>query len=328
MLSPSRLEKLRCPAHVAFDQLVRADAATIAVALLGTTVHRAVELLLDGAAPDDAWHAACDEIAAKGTDPRSLVGAQRTRLRFCRRSAQLLELIRSIDPVDCLPEEELVSSDGVLGGTADLVLLRESDLVIIDHKTGIVTSEGLPKGAYERQIRIYAGLASERFGRPASRGILMSMREGVVDVDVSDALVERDVAAARAALADYNARVPGEQPGRPAPAVCVWCPHKGRCDAFWSSVTTEWVGEVGECFEVCLTRPPERAANGLGAVGGEAVSGTAARGSHVIVSEIPTAWLDGAAVADVVRVTGVRRRTGTDVYRWTDRSVAEILDHQ
>src|SRR4051794_16446277 len=142
--------------------------------------------------PEATWQAACDELAPRSGDPRSLPGARRASLRFVQRAPELLRLVEDVAPEECLPEEELLSADGALGGTADLLLLRASDLVVVDHKTGFVSDEDRPKAGYERQVRIYAGLASERFERPAARGLLMSMREGIVEVDVSADLVAKE----------------------------------------------------------------------------------------------------------------------------------------
>jgi hypothetical protein len=296
------------------------------VALLGTAVHLAVELLVrsisvEQLSPEAAWEAACTELTTSSGDPRELPGARRAALRFVHRAPELLRLIEEVAPQECLTEEELVSADGLIGGTADLICLTPTDLVVIDHKTGFVSDDGMPKAGYERQIRIYAGLASERFGRRATRGVLMSMREGVVDVDVDSALVDDEVSAARAALKEYNERVPGPQPAVPSLDVCVWCPHKARCDAFWDVLTTDWVPAIGECTTGRITPAPQVAANGLGAIGVKVRDGSIEAGSAIVIAEVPAEILGGLGEDDVIRVTGLRPTKSQTSFRWSSNAL-------
>jgi len=301
---------------VAFEQLHIGARPSSAAAQLGTAVHLAVEKLLSGADSAEAWNAACDELASRGPDPRRLPGGVRTELRFQKRSPQLQELVAGLSPVAWLVEEELLSGDGSIGGTADLIVLRDRDLVVIDHKTGFASDAGVPKPAYERQVRIYAALASERFDLPAARGVLMSMAEGVVDVDVTPALVAAEMAAARSARQEFNERAPGSQPAAATPQNCQWCDHKARCDAFWDALSETWRDEVGECVVVELAAEPQVSANGLAAMRVEIRAGTTVADGEVVVAEVPEALVVGLGAGATMNVTGLRRTKSDRTLRW------------
>jgi len=322
-LSPSRLDRLACPARVAFEQMGDAGGATggSTAAALGTAVHGAMEHLLAGEAAGDAWKRACDDLAVSGPDPRSLPGARRAAIRFKRQSPTLLAIVASTEPSSKDVEQVLRSADGELAGTPDLVLISEHGLVVVDHKTSVVAEDGVVRPHYERQVRIYAGLAVEWHSRPVTRGVLLSTRQGAVEVEVTPGLVGQALAEARQARADYNSRAPGPQPASPGEEQCRWCPYRARCDAFWEEVDPSWVEEVGECTRATVLGAPEVAADGRAALPVRTRSGPMPIGEQITIAEVPEQLVADVQAGDAVAVTGLHRRDGIpNVARWTQRS--------
>jgi CRISPR/Cas system-associated exonuclease Cas4 (RecB family) len=321
-LSPSRLDRLSCPARVAFEQAGTGWSKPSAAAVLGSTVHRAIAHLIHSELPDQAWEHACDDLNAQGQDPRSLPGARRAAIRFRRQSSTVLQTIEDAHPAEApVVEVTLRSSDGQLEGTPDLVLVTESGLVVIDHKTSTVAEDGVARPAYEQQVRIYAGLAAAQYGRPVIRGILISTRQGVVDVDVTPDLVEAALNDARQARSAYNDRVPGLQPAHASPERCRWCPYRARCDGFWDSVDVSWRDEVGECTRARVIGSPEVAADGRAALSIQSTGGPMSLHEQLTLAEVPEINVAGLADGDAIAMTGLRKRDASpQVVYWVERS--------
>lgn len=322
-LSPSRFERITCPARVAFEQLGSGTSKSSPAAVLGEALHRAIARLLDGRGAADAWEAACDDLAATGPDPRTLPSARRAKLRFERRATQVHEVVAEVGAKDVVIEQELESADKKLKGCPDLVLLREADLVVVDHKSGSAAEGGEPLESYVRQVQLYVGLATEHHGLPASRGVLLSMRDGDIDVPIDPGAVAAVGNAAREALDRYNEAAPGPQQARPAALTCRWCPYKARCDAFWTVVDVGWSENVGGCLRGVATSDVEVAANGLAAVAIESSSGTAVDAS-VTVAGVPATVLAGVTEGSLVAFTGLSVRPDDGSARWRDRSAAYV----
>src|SRR5262249_6700391 len=143
------------------------------------------------------------ELAQKGTDPRSAPNSRRSLLRLERRMPELLAFIEAREPATKLREQELTSPDGTVMGQLDLVLLGARP-AIVDHKTGVVVSDGLPQPHYERQLAIYAWLVEKCLGVDVGEAALFSLRNGIVPVDVSTAVRDPIVNGALGARDAYN----------------------------------------------------------------------------------------------------------------------------
>ncbi len=322
VLSPSRLSRLSCPARVAFEQLATGSRPDSPSALLGTATHLGVERLLAGEPSEGAWTSACDLLAKTGPDPRSLPGARGAVLRF-QRHCRLLNVILSESlPHELVIEQLFVSSDGLLSGTPDLVLVRPQDLIIIDHKTSLVERDGVVSDSMKRQMQFYAGLASESYKLPVARAVLLSTRQGAFDVDSSLGSIQGVLADARLEQASFNSRVPGPQPFMPSPAACQWCPYSVRCDGFWGSYTEAWSSKVGLCLQGVLLDPPETAANRKSAIRVLLAENSPLEQSAVVIGGIPSSKTTGFRAGDELAITGLRasRQDNSTMY-WTEYSL-------
>ncbi len=322
-ISPTMCVRLACPARVAFRQGARRRASTSSdAAIIGSIAHRAIELAIKGQSVDNAWSNAVTESVGRGKRPDTLPRLRRAQLRYQMRVADALAFTEGVDESNIHCEETLHNSDGTLEGTPDLVVVRADGCDVVDFKTGLVIDldEEMPKADYARQIRIYAHLAAVTYGAPAARGVLLSSRQGRVDVDVSAGLIDEAVREALDRRQSFNHRAPGAQPPRAGEATCQWCEHQVICDGFWAAVDDASSGLAGAALRGTIRSAPERSQNALLAVQIE-VSLGADPDTVATIAEIPIGDATDWAVGDEISVTSLRRRSlEHDVYTCTPRS--------
>ena len=322
-ISPTMYASLACPARVAFRQDgPSGQVASSEAAIVGLIAHQAMELAVRGQSVDEAWSIAVDASADRGEQPDSIPRLRRARLRYQMRIADALTFTEGVDESNVHCEVKLTGEYGTLEGTPDLVVVRGGRCDIVDFKTGLVIDldEQMPKADYARQIRIYAYLAEEAYGVVAARGVLLSFREGPVDVDVGTPVVRGAVREALDRRQRYNDRAPGPQPPEAGDATCRWCSHQVICDGFWEAVDDVSNDLAGQALRGTICVTPERSQNALLAVQVDVSAGPRA-GTVGTIAEIPLAETEGWAVGDELRVTGLKRRSlDHDVYTYTKRS--------
>ena len=322
-ISPTMYARLACPARVAFRQDgPSGQVASSEAAIVGLIAHQAMELAVRGQSVDEAWSIAVDASADRGEQPDSIPRLRRARLRYQMRIADALTFTEGVDESNVHCEVKLTGEYGTLEGTPDLVVVRGGRCDIVDFKTGLVIDldEQMPKADYARQIRIYAYLAEEAYGVVAARGVLLSFREGPVEVDVGTPVVRGAVREALDRRQRYNDRAPGPQPPEAGDATCRWCSHQVICDGFWEAVGDVSNDLAGQAVRGTICVTPERSQNALLAVQVDVSAGPRA-GTAATIAEIPLAETEGWAVGDELRVTGLKRRSlDHDVYTYTTRS--------
>ena len=206
-VSPSLLTRLACPLRVAFGQAgTGATANSSEAAVLGTVAHRAIEQVLDGSDLDEAWVQGCsEELARTGVDPMELPAARRTLLRLNKHVAQLLELLSTKPELSRLSEAWLETNDGELGGQPDLVAVGPDNLaMVIDYKSGLVSDDEGIKANYVRQLLFYGALVYECLQATPFMLALLSLREGVVQVEPTPEGMAEVARFARAERVQYN----------------------------------------------------------------------------------------------------------------------------
>lgn len=277
----------------------------------GRIAHRALELVALGTDVDLAWETALEEASATGIDVQAVPELRRTSLRYRRRAGELEQLLLEVGDHLPHPEIELKTPDGIIRGTADLVLERSNDLIVIDHKTGVVLQEELPTDSYIQQLQLYAVMAQNQFGKPVGEGLLLSLRDGRVAIDVSEGSLREVERSARSALDAFNEAAPGPQPALPSLKRCKYCPNKARCDGFWDAAEPDWIAEVGVCIQGVLRRA-EVAANGLASLMVEQLAGGLATDEGPVhVSDVPESVVSDLAIDDLLSITGLRRHHRT-----------------
>jgi RecB family exonuclease len=322
-VSPSLLSRLACPLRIAFEQASTGGRQPASdAASLGTVAHRAIELVIGGDDLDDAWLRACSEERDEtGVDPGTLPAARRTLLRLRKHVPRLLELLATSDHPRRLPETWLETTDGALGGKPDLVATSDDHTaIVIDYKTGLVTTDEGVEATYVRQLLFYGALVQECLNALPTMLVLLSLREGVVEVDPTPEAMTEVATDARAARSEFNRRVPGAQPANASEENCCWCRHAANCGAFWNSVEPHWVSSVGSVVRGTVDAQPEHAATGVTTIQVMVDAGPFA-GSRAIVSGVPSELVSRASIGSVVSALDLRVRSEDPlVLTWTNRA--------
>lgn len=312
-LSPTRVERLlACPLRIAFEQAAtgRGAASASSWALVGVAVHRTIELCLDDPPLDlhAAWTEACEALAQAGPDPRDAPSARRSLLRLQRRLPELIQYVEDREPTETRRECDLASPDGTLSGKIDLLLLGSRPSVV-DHKTGVVLADGGLSGRYERQLAVYAWLVEASLGIAVDDAALFSLRDGIVEVDVSRSVRERAVAETTDARDAFNARVPGAQPATPSDRACGTCPFVGPCDSTWVALRQGLIDGIGwgDAVRGHLRAPIVSSAGGTTAVALDVQAGTT-RGDVMLI-DVPNVMVEGCSVGDEVAAWRLARRS-------------------
>lgn len=329
-VSPSLLTRLACPLRVAFEQAGEGGSAEPSeAAALGTVAHRAIELALEGVPLDEAWDQGCSEQQERsGVDPMDYPAARRTLLRLNKHVPRLLELLNTMSASRRLSETWLETADNALGGQPDLVALDPGNLAtVVDYKSGLVSDDEGVRATYVRQLLFYGVLADECLQATPVMLALLSLREGVVQVEPTSEGMAEVAALARAARLEYNQRVPGAQPANASEENCHWCRYAARCSAFWQGVEPHWAASVGETVRGRVEVEPEHATTGVTTLQVRVLHGPLV-GSTAILAGIPSGLITSAVVGSVISALDLRTRSEDPlVLTWTNRadSLCRIL---
>ena len=323
----SRLSKLLdCPLQVAFEQSLgnggSGGASPSPSALVGTAIHRCIELIIkDGLTLEQAWEDSCDEMSASGLDPRNAKPAKRAFLRLKSRLPELLALIDEHDlEQDPLPEEMLETSDGLLRGQPDLILLGENTR-IVDYKSGTATTDGTVNPNYVTQLLFYACLVADTFEKEQIDAWLFSLQDGLIPVDVSEEPRVTLLEDARRAIGRFDEAVPETPSGNPSNEACGWCNFALDCDEFWLALEDGRLDDPssGQALEGKVVGTPVNARNGRSALSLDVRRGSLT--GHFVVGNIPTQLVQHLQDGQLVRIVRLRLQRGEEsVLVWRDHS--------
>ena len=292
-------------------------------ALVGTAVHRCIEALLRDRSQtlEGAWELTCRTMATEGSDPTQAPSSRRAFSRLRRRVPALLELVDNAEWTgEPLIEEFLASSDGMFEGIPDLVLVGQRRLLVIDYKSGFVSDDGGVDEDYSDQLLLYAHLCVETCGTGSADACLLSLREGLVPVDVSEEQRNKYVRRAIDEIRAFDQRVPGPQPAMPSEDTCHWCNHVCACDQVWDEIGRGQVLEPwgGHALEGKLLNSPTMARNDLSAARIRVERGTVT--GDVTISDIPRGPTGELSEGSRVRIVGLRQfRDDAQGLAWVDR---------
>jgi hypothetical protein len=323
-VSPSLLARLACPLRVAFEQAsIGGDAPASDAATLGTVAHRAIQLTLDEHLLDEAWLQACSEEQTRsGTDPTTLPAARRTLLRLKKHVPRLVDLLERLPYPRRLSETWFETADGALGGKPDLVAIGDDAALVIDYKTGLVTSDEGVESTYVRQLLFYGALVQECLHAVPAMLALLSLREGVVEVQPTPEATAAVAAESRESRSEFNRRAPGSQPANPSQENCRWCGHASECGPFWEAVEPHWQSVVGGVVRGNVDAEPEHATSGVTTLQVAVDAGPHA-GARAILTGIPTELVARASIGSTVSLLDLRTRSEDPlVLTWTNRASA------
>lgn len=163
-----------------------------------------------------------------------------------------------------LYEKELRAFGGRLLGRPDVVHGGE----IRDYKTGNVfeSRDGsdvqVVKDSCKRQLQIYGYLVKENLGMWPSRGVLLPMSGGRIEVELDPESCTRVATEAVSLLDIYNEGISAKDPEQmasPSLGSCKWCQFKILCPVFWEAANPEWSGLLdGSAVECIVLEEPRR----------------------------------------------------------------------
>jgi hypothetical protein len=221
-----------------------------------------------------------------------------------------------------LRELVLTSPDGVITGQVDLLLLGDRPSVI-DHKTGLVLNDGAPRAQYQRQLAIYAWLVEVTMGVDLREAALFSLREGIVELDVSSPVRDVIVADALGSREAFNDRVPGAQLAMPSDEACAVCPFVGPCDPAWDALSRGTVERFGwgEAARALVRDHVVTSASGTAAVPLSIETGTVA-GEGILI-DVPSRLVSSVSIGDRLAAARVAKKSDEPlVLAWRDGTSA------
>jgi hypothetical protein len=220
-----------------------------------------------------------------------------------------------------MAEHGLVSSDGRIHGTADLIIRNSGgDALVIDHKMGVVGEDDTePGGHYEQQLLLYVALARDT-GIPASRAEIRPLGRPRVPIALSDDRIATAVEEAHQQIDRYNSAVSAGNEvdlATPSESSCAWCPYMLDCPAIWAPEPPD-LGEIrwveGEVSSIQLLH---------------ASTAASIHTEHrdVVAVGLPREDLHNRRPqpGDRVRITGLRE-TSTGRLRGGYRTLLQVLD--
>lgn len=227
--------------------------------LLGTTVHRALEVLarnygqvFSESASErhwdlclEAWAEAVDELERQGAytslEPalgpvRSWEGIRKYQLLVVHHLVETRTWLERVGARgELVPEFPVRSADRALMGVPDLVVRSSTQAWIVDYKTGKLNGESefavADRRRYRDQLLLYAALEAEA-GRVVAGTALIGADATIADVPSADEASQ--VAETMRELRNaWNAHLDGDIEATPG-AGCRDCVHKQDCSAFWA----------------------------------------------------------------------------------------------
>lgn len=162
-----------------------------------------------------------------------------TRSAFIIASTSFLDAARyRSDKELATRERTIVSSDGIVIGTPDLVVWTSDEATIVDLKTGSLADHESEQ-RYIRQLHIYAYIWHSLHGTWPKKGILrnpVTKKEHRIPIEPEYAL--QIVVSARAALEEINGESDPHRLARPG-VVCRRCDYRPWCEAYWRHKESE-----------------------------------------------------------------------------------------
>lgn len=222
--SPSKLDRIQaCPASAHVDIEETEDDVSEA-ALSGTRIHAA----LAGEEPD-----------------KPLTDEEQKLVKLCRK----YEAMYIDDNCKVLREEELQLVDEnfnvITAGTADVIILRENDLILIDWKTGRKRVD-----ASTTQLVAYAAAAMQTFGQKVAQVHIYMPR-----YDSGQSVIITDFEKARQTVASIVVAAEATSPAFVAGEHCTYC----RINASCTACQTLQARSTGVSAELVLRKQHENA---------------------------------------------------------------------
>ena len=338
-ISPTTLNQLiACPAKVYLDSSsVRPRTSSPnRAALLGTVVHRTLELLVTGGqlfedelseTVDRSWATALREAGLEDERKAArLPGYFLKKARVLNAAKRLVVLLAGV--AELSTEIGLESPDRIVRGRVDLAAALPDGLTIVDYKSGIQRdrSDGTAlMDEYATQLRIYCWLwAASRGPDWPTHAYLLPLDGPPIEVDVRRGLCEQTVEEALRTLGRFNDSLPESLPPTPSPSACRFCRHLLECSSLASEASQAWSDRL---LLVIAEVVSAEASQGGGyslllRLQGGSVEGASASLVRVNPSQHPAVL--SAVAGSRLAATGLYRVDGENAYCLRDNSILVV----
>lgn len=268
-LSPSRISSFKdCGLAFRYSTIDKLPESTSEPAVLGSVVHRALELLFCHAPANRTPEAAAHELEAaiaeyETGDEMSQLELDGAGMASFTSRAELaveryfeLEDPRTVEPIGLeLKLEGEIAGVSVRGIIDRLDRRADGSLVVVDYKTG------RPPGLISEQqrmlgVHIYASLVEQLVGRrPAEVALYYINQPVVIATEPSDQAM-RGLEVKIGAMWNAIERACERGEFRPRPSgLCDWCSFQRFCPEFGGSVALAWEISAANPASVALDLP-------------------------------------------------------------------------
>jgi len=147
-------------------------------------------------------------------------------------------------------EVPVKTSDGTVYGKIDAVQFHRDGVEIIDYKTGAITDvlygDDSVKLAYEKQMKLYAGLFHSEYGTWPAKMTIIGLNGEVYNIRLEIDECLNIVEDAKRQLNRVNKLILNREPpdhlARASPNACKYCSFRPACSVYWKERqnTLEW----------------------------------------------------------------------------------------
>ena len=136
-----------------------------------------------------------------------------------------------------LTEKWLQSQDSLIGGFVDIIITRNGYTKLSDFKSGkILVEEGGIKEEYEDQLKLYAYLHNQTYGKYPDELSIIDLEKKEYLVNFSPEECEALAEGSRKVLSEINSLIEGNERKKlanPSLENCKSCMYRPACDFYW-----------------------------------------------------------------------------------------------
>lgn len=145
--------------------------------------------------------------------------------------------------ISILTEKWLEAQDSLIGGFADIIINLNGYTKLSDFKSGkIILVEGEVKEEYEDQLKLYAYLHNEVFGKYPDELSIIDLEKNEYSITFTPQECEVLAEKSRKALSEINGLIEKnerEALAKPDPENCKRCLYRPACDFYWNLPLSE-----------------------------------------------------------------------------------------
>ena len=255
-ISPSRFTAIsKCPYRVVLgnsfsDPLLPYPPASH----LGNVVHECIRLILTkeirtSAEFDESWNCllAKEEKALENMGFDFLTPLSENVPGYTIKKLQVKSMFKIQGKMEVLEDRKtntniqtekwLEAKDSLIGGFADFIINRNDYTKLSDFKSGKILTEGEVKEEYEDQLKLYAYLHNEVFGKYPDEISIIGLDKEEYSIAFSPRECEVLADKSRRLLSEINSLIEKDECealAKPDLGNCICCLYRPACDFYWN----------------------------------------------------------------------------------------------